>query len=166
IISVGQPQKGENKILDILRNKYVNPSIEFGYYCVYMAFNSEDINIRQAATLYGKKKIMFMPEDVMKRIKKDKNAYKNYELDKNKNLYVWRMNDNRKVKRIIFKLKPEDTSKLLPHQRLLRYKDDTYIMDDDFHYSVVTIDNTPYLIFTCPTTNISRRIDTIHYENE
>ena len=76
------------------------------------------------------------------------------------------MNDNRKVKRIIFKLKPEDTSKLLPHQRLLRYKDDTYIMDDDFHYSVVTIDNTPYLIFTCPTTNISRRIDTIHYENE
>jgi hypothetical protein len=104
--------------------------------------------------------------DMIERIKKDKNAYKNYELDKNKNMYVWRMNDNRKVKRIIFKLKPEDTSKLLPHQRLLRYKDDTYIMDDDFHYSVVTIDNTPYLIFTCPTTNISRRIDTIHYENE
>ncbi len=166
IISVRQPQKGENKILDILRNKYVNPSIEFGYYCVYMAFNSKDINMRQAAVLYGKKKMAFIPEDVIERIKKDKNAYKNYELDKNKNMYVWRMNDNRKVKRIIFKLKPEDTSKLLPHQRLLRYKDDTYIMDDDFHNSVVTIDNTPYLIFTCPTTNISRRIDTIHYENE
>lgn len=166
IISVRQPEKGRSRIMDFFREHYVNPSVEFGYYCVYMAFNTNDINTRLAAALYGKKSMVFIPEDIINHIKNDSNAYINYDLDLNKDLYVWRLKENRNVKRIIFKLKPEETSKLLPHQKLVVYRDNEYIMDDKFHYSVVLIDNNPYLIFTCPTTNIYRRIDTIQYEYE
>ena len=164
IISVRQPEKGRSRIMDFFREHYVNPSVEFGYYCVYMAFNTNDINTRLAAAISGKKDIVFLPEDVVERIESDENAYTNYELDRNKNLYVWRIKDNHQVKRIVFNLKPEDTSKLLTYQRLMAYKGDTYVMDDDFHYSVVEVCGRSYLIFTKPTTNIYRRIKDIRYE--
>ena len=74
------------------------------------------------------------------------------------------MSENSPVKRVVFKLKPEDYSQLLPHQRIVAYKGDEYVMDDDFHYSVVSIYGNPYLIFTKPTTNIFRRIRQIRYD--
>lgn len=60
LIAVRQPIKGENHIMDFFRERYVNPSAEFGFYCCYMGFNAQDINMRQAATLYGKKKMIFL----------------------------------------------------------------------------------------------------------
>ena len=164
MIRVRQPEKGTNILLDYFREHYVNPSAEFGFYCCYMGFNANDINMRMAAALYGKEKMVFIPEDVVNRIENDSNAYKHYELDKNNSLYIWRMSENSPVKRVVFKLKPEDHSQLLPHQRIVAYKGDEYVMDDDFHYSVVSIYGNPYLIFTKPTTNIFRRIRQIRYD--
>lgn len=163
LIAVRQPIKGENHIMDFFRERYVNPSAEFGFYCCYMGFNAQDINMRQAATLYGKKRMIFLPEDVILKIKSDSTAYQDYQLDKNKSLYVWKLQEEKPIKEIVFHLKPEDINHLWLHQRLVAYREDTYKMDDNFHYSIVHIFGHPYLIFTKPTTNIYRRIDYINY---
>ena len=164
IISVIQPIKGESPILDYFRHHYVNPSAEFGFYCCYMGFNDKDISIRQAAKLYGKNKVLFIPEEIIHRIETDSLAYNDYELDRNKQLYVWRLENQQKVNKVLFYLKPEDMSKLWPHQRLLSYRHDIYELDDNFHYNVVQIEKKNYLFFTCPTTNIFRRIKRIEVQ--
>ena len=160
LIAVRTPQKGENRVMDYFREHYVNSSFEFGFYCVYMAFDSDDINMRCAARLFGKNRLTFLPEDVVQRIESDSTAYANYELDSNKSLYVWRMTDERPVTAITFMLNDEDTANLLPHQRLVAYKGDDYELDD-FNFEVVSVCGRPYLIFTKPTTNIYRRIKNI-----
>ena len=163
IISVRYPIKGEQPVMDYFRNRFVNPFTDFGYYCSYMGFNAKDINMRYAAALYGKKQMVFLPEDVVQRIESDSTAYYNYELDNHQSLYIWQLSEDKTVNKIVFELKPEDLSLLWPHQRLLAYKDDTFELDDNFHYSVVHINGRSYLIFTRPTTNIYRRINNIRY---
>ena len=160
LIAVNIPRKGENKVMDCFREHYVNSSFEFGFYCSYMAFDAEDINMRCAARLYGKKRLTFLPEDVVRRIEGDSTAYADYELDCNKDLFVWRMKDERPVTGVTFVLNEEDVSQLLPHQRLVAYQGDEYELDD-FKYEVVHVCGHPYLVFTKPTTNIFRRIRTI-----
>ena len=163
LIAVRIAQKGENPMMDFFRERYVNSSFEFGFYCVYMGFDSTDINMRCAARLFGKERLTFLPEDVVERIASDSTAYTNYELDRNNDLYIWRMNDDRPVKAVTFILDDEDTSKLLPHQRLMAYQGDEYELDD-FHFEVINIGGRPFLVFTKPTTNIYRRIRTINVE--
>ena len=163
LIAVVIPQKGENRLMDYFRQHYVNSSFEFGFYCVYMGFDATDINMRCAARLYGKERLVFLPEDVVERIESDSTAYTDYELNRNKDLYVWRLKDDRAVKSVTFILNDEDTSKLLPHQRLLAYHGDKYELDD-FNYEVVKVGGRPYLVLTKPTTNIFRRIKTINIE--
>lgn len=163
LISVPQPTTGKNLLHDYFRSHYVNPSAEFGFFNVYQAFDAQDINMRCAARLYGKERLVFLPEDVVERIKADSTAYNDYELDRHGDLFIWRMADDRPIQRLVFVLNEEDTSALWPHQRLMAYKGNTYELDD-FHYETVTIDGHPYLVFTCPTSNISRRINHIEYE--
>ncbi len=160
LIALHTPQKGDSWVTDHLREHYVNSSFDFGFYCVYMAFDHTDINMRCAARLYGKQQLTFLPEDIVQRIKADSTAYNSYELDRNKELYVWRMHDDRTVKSVTFVLNDEDTSTLMPHQRLLVYQGDEYELDN-FNHEVVRICGRPYLVFTKPTTNIYRRIKTI-----
>lgn len=160
LIAVGVPKRGESKMMDYFREHYVNSSFEFGFYCVYMAFDHSDINMRCAARLFGKERLTFLPDDVIRRIETDSTAYVNYALDDNKSLYVWRMKDWGPVAGVTFVLNDEDTSALLPHQRLVAYKGDTFELDD-FHYELVGVSGRPYLVFTKPTTNIYRRIKNI-----
>lgn len=157
LIAVHRPLKGECRLMDYFREHYVNSSFVFGFYSSYMAFDASDINMRCAARLYGKDRLVFLPEDVVERIKRDATAYKTYELDANKELYVWRMENNKPVSKVRFVLKKEDVSQLSLRQRLMAYKGDSYELDD-FHFEVVRIDGRSYLVFTCPTTNIFRRI--------
>ena len=157
LITVRQPVKGENVLMDYLRSHYVNPSFEFGFYCVYMAFDANDINMRCAARLYNKEKLFFLPEEIVERIDADSLAFTDYEAVANKSLFVWRRDDDRPVSTVRFELNDEDVSKLLPHQRLVAYHGSSYELDD-FNYEVIHIHGRPYLVFTCPTTNIYRRI--------
>lgn len=164
LISVRLPARGENALMDYFRSHYVNPSFEFGFYCVYMAFDASDINMRCAARLYGKDKLFFLPEEVVQRIDADSLAFSDYELVGNQSLYVWRLDSDRPVTAVRFELNDEDVSKLLPHQRLLAYPGNSFELDD-FHYEVVNIYGRPYLVFTCPTTNIYRRIRGVEVVN-
>lgn len=160
LIAVRCPLQGENVMMDYFRNRYVMPSFEFGFYSCYMGFDSNDYNIRCAAKMFDKEKLVFLPDDVVKRIENDSTAYQTYELDANKSLYVWQMKDDTPIEKVTFILKDEDTSSLLPHQRLLSYHGDRYELDN-FHYELITVHDKHYLVFTRPTTNIYRRIDHI-----
>ena len=163
VIAIRYPIKGKEPIKDFFRNRFVNNSAAFGFYCCYMGFNAHDINMRCAATISGKKQLIFLPEDVINRIEKDSTAYRSYELDSHEALYIWQLPDDKQVHKVIFELKPEDISKLNIFQRFVAYKEDTYEYDDNFHYSVVHVNGRPYLVFTRPTTNIYRRISRISY---
>lgn len=163
LIAVSFPHGG-NKLMDCFRSHYVNPCITFGYYSSYMAFDSTDVNMRCAARLYGKEKLVFLPEDVVSRICHDPTAYTEPELCADQSLYVWQLPDSTTtVSKLTFILDDEDLSRLMPHQRLLAYKEPTYEVDD-YRYEVVEVSGRPYLVFTRPMTNIMRRLNHIEYE--
>ena len=164
VIAVRTPLEGRQPVMDFFRSRFVNPCAEFGFYCCYMGFNAKDINMRAAAAMYGKPQLVFLPEDVVQRITTDSTAYQHYELDEHQQLYVWQLEDDKPVSKVIFHLKPEDIASLSLPQRMVAYQGDTYELDDNFHYDVVTVCNRHYLVFTRPTTNIYRRIERIELE--
>lgn len=158
LIAVTLPMHGQNMIMDYFCNHYANPSFDFSFYCSYMGFDAKDINMRCAARLYGKEKMYYLPEDVVRKAEGDSSAYKDYELDDNELLYIWQLPDAlNRVDNLTFVLNDEDSSTLSLLQKLVAYKDSTYVMDD-YNYEVVDIGHRPYLVFTKPTTNIYRRI--------
>jgi hypothetical protein len=163
MISVELPVNGENALTDYFRNHYVNTSFEFGYYSCYMGFDSHDSNVRCAARMYGKEKFIFLPADVAERMAHDSIAYRKYELDKSKNLYVWQLPRGRKVNTVRFILNDEDLSELSLPQRFMAYEGNTYELDD-FRFEVIEVSGRSYLVFTRPTSNIYRRIKSIEYE--
>lgn len=160
LIAVRHPVKGENWLKDVLRDCYVNPTAEFGFFCSYMGFNADDINMRCAAIMYQKERMVFLPTDVVERIEStvgSGDAYEHCRKDACGQLFVWRMKHEGDVRQVVFELNDEDPSTLLPHQRLVAWPGDTYELDDD-HYQVVKAGGRSYLVFTRPTTNIYRRI--------
>ena len=163
VVAVHYPVENNQPVMDFFRRRFVNPAVEFGYYSCYMAFNPHDINIRYAASLYRKQQMVFLPEDVLQRMESDSTAYRHYESDAHQSLYIWQLPEDTPVNKVVFELKPEDLSALWPHQRLVAYKDDIYELDDHFHYSVINVNGRTYLVFTRPTTNITRRIKDIKY---
>lgn len=165
LIAVQLPQEGQNAVMDYFRQHYVNSSVEFGFYCVYMAFDATDNNLRCAAKLYNKPSLTFLPADVVSRIEQDSTAYTSYEKDNHNDLYIWRLPDNRPVRSVRFILNEENLSALHFWQRLMVYEGDVYELDD-FHYEMVQVSERPYLVFTCPTSNISRRIKDIEIDYE
>lgn len=162
LISVPVVEKSKLLLVEYLKQRFVNSSVDFGFYCVYMAFDKNDLNMRCAASYYSKPKVVFLPEDVVQRVMTDSTAYQHYATDSQQQLYIWQLPNFRPVNRVSFVLNKEDLTTLWPHQRLLSYKGDTYELDD-FHYEVIEILNRYYLVFTCPTTNIMRRLHHIEY---
>lgn len=162
LISVPVEKKSNLLSVEYLKQRFVLSSVDFGFYSVYMAFDKNDLNMRCAASYYNKSEVVFLPEDVVRRILTDSTAYKHYATDSEQRLYIWQLPDSRPVKHIIFVLNKENLATLWPHQRLLAYNGDTYELDD-FHYEVIEIANRHYLVFTRPTTNIVRRLHHIVY---
>jgi hypothetical protein len=148
---------GDNWFIDMLRHRYVNPTAEFGFYCSYMGFDAADVNMRCAALLYGKPRLVFLPEDVVRRMETDSTAYAHYELDASGSLYVWRIASGQHVDSVTFVLNPEAPSSLWPHQRLVAYSGDRYTLDP-YRFEEVDVSGRRYVVFTKPTTNIFRRI--------
>lgn len=162
--TVGVPimEKGSCLVRDLLVERYVNPTAEFGFFCCYMGFNSSDTNMRAAASLYGKHSLVFLPADVVERIESDSLAFSTCQLSADGSLYIYRLPRDGKVTSLVFHLNHEDPDCLMPHQRLVAYHGDSYELDD-FRYKVVHVYGKPYLVFTRPTTNIFRRIKRIEY---
>lgn len=163
VIGVRVPVKGQNVVKDYYREHYSFPSFEFGYYSSYMGFDAGDSNMRCAARLFGKDRLVFLPADVVERIERDSTAYSNYELDDSQQLYVWQLKEKQSLSTVRFVLNDENPSQLSPVQRLLVYQGNTFELDD-FRFEVLEICGRPYLVFTRPVSNIYRRINHIEYE--
>jgi len=163
VVGVRTVVKGRNVLMDYMRDRYVQPSFEFGYYCCYMAFDCTDSNIRCAARLSGKERLVFLPADVLERIEHDSTAYADYELDSSQAIYVWRLRAGQTVNKVTFVLNDEDPSELLPHQRLLAYDGNRFELDP-FRFETVEAFGRRYLVFTRPTTKVYRRIHHVELE--
>ena len=149
-------------ILQQIKNRYVNPTVEYGFYNCYMAFDSHDSNSMAFAALHGKKSVILLPEDVISAIEHDSTAYSHYMADKHDKLYIQRLPDSiNVVNKVTFLLGEEVPLKF--YQRPLSYPGYEYELDD-FKHEVVTVCGRNYLVMTIPTTNIKRRIKDLRIE--
>lgn len=149
---------------DIMRRiakRYVNPTIEYSYDNCYMAFDHRDINNRGIARLYGKGRVVFLPEDVLDNIGRDQEAYRQCRTDRHGNLLMLRLHPGQQVSRVTFLL--GDEMPLRFYQRVMTYPADTFELDD-FRHEVIEADNRRFLVMTVPPKNIARRIKRIHIE--
>ena len=165
VVGVPMERGYQGPLANYFYQHYANSAIEFGFFCSYMGFDFKDTNIRCAAALAGKERIIFLPEDVLRRIDSDSTAYTDYQLDESGNLYVWRLQEGQQVKGVTFELNDEDPSTLWPHQRLVAYKGRSYDLDD-FLFEDLTVGGQRFLVFTKPTTNIYRRINHISLKTD
>lgn len=162
IIKVPQFSTDESSLMCLLRLRYTNPTVTFGFYSSYMAFDASDINVRCAARLHHKSILVLLPEDVVDSIEHDSTAYMQPTLDAHQQIYVWRLKSSKHVSKVIFELWPEDVSILTPWQRLVAYKENKYELDVPY-FSILEIYNRRYLIFVKPLTNVYRRIRRITF---
>jgi hypothetical protein len=103
--------------------------------------------------------VAFLPEDVLRKIHEESDAYQDYELDEHGQLYIKRLADDQQVKHIVMKLN-EEVEGLWFYQRLLTYPNDEYEVNEE-QFKTLEIEGKKYLVFTKPTTNIYRRIKEI-----
>lgn len=139
IIKVRQLPADMNTLLKRISRRYVNPTIEFNYNCVYMAFDQHDINNKGAARLYNKTSVIFLPEEIIDNIYRDSTAYLHQETDEHQNLFIKQV-QRKQVNDVTFL---SDTS--------------TFTLDD-FHYELLNIDNRQYIVMTVPPPSIFNRI--------
>ena len=144
----------------IAYERYVMPFADYGFYSCYMGFDANDSNMRYAASLYGKPRLWFLPEDLVEKMVANRIAPGALTTDRGQRLYVTQMHNGQKVGGVEFLLSPESPSSLHFWQRLTAYKDDRYALDD-FHWEVIQVAGRRYLVFTKPVTAISRRIKSV-----
>lgn len=141
--------------------RYVNPTIEFGFFSCYMAFDSQDINSMAVAQLYHQDTVTMLPEDVINKIERDSTAYMHWEADVHGQLYIQSLQDDKEFHQVTFLL--GDEVPLRFYQRILSYQGNEYVLDD-FNHEVVSICGRRYLVMTIPPSNIKRRIKDIRIE--
>lgn len=149
-----------NGLERIAKARYVMQFADYGYYSVYMAFDASDSNIQCAASLYGKHRLRFLPEDMVKKMEADSLAFSTFANDQGGRLYAKRLRNGQKVSGVEFILRPEAPQSLHFWQRWVAYKGDTFALDD-FHWEVVSVAGRKYIVFTRPVTAINRRVQRI-----
>lgn len=144
----------------VVTDRYVQNFADYGIWGSYMPFDPKDSNNRCLARMFGKRKMLLLPEDVLNKMRTDSTAYRQWSADKDGKIYVWQLPSDKKVSEVKFLLKPEDVSKLHFWQRPVVYKPDSFVLDD-FRWEVVPAFGRRYLVFTVPTTNVKRRIGSV-----
>lgn len=121
------------------------------------------------ATLFGKKHIVMLPEDVVGRIETDSTAFTNWEPDTNGRLFIKRLRtaegpegtSTRQAGRLVFLLGDE-----VPLPFFLRWT--TYAgkeyEQNPVKYKVVTVGRYDYIVTLMPMNKIKRRIKAIRVE--
>ncbi|MBQ9669134.1 MAG: hypothetical protein IJV45_10410 [Prevotella sp.] len=153
VIVARTPAYRDNWLVSAMRDRFTIPTCRFDFFSLY-----NNINLRYCKAYFHKEKLVFMPEPVMRRIESDTTAYERCTLVDNANLCIVRLHHNRPVKKMKFVLDSENTSELGFPERLLAYQGDVY-EPEDFRFWTVTIDQRRFLVFSCPTKNIFRRIN-------
>ena len=147
--------------LSAIAKRYVTPTVEYGYYSVYMAFDEHDLNTKAVARLYGKERVVLLPEDVVDKMLNDRTAYIHHATDAHGDLIIQLLGSKQTVSHVSFVLGEEHIQHF--YQRLFSYPDNKLNLDD-FKYEVLNIHNRRYLVMTMPPKNIASGIEHINIE--
>ena len=161
LISIRQIDSNLSWIEKQIVERYINPTVEFGFYSCYMPFDKKDSNMIAVGQKYGKTNIIMLPEDVVNHIQSDSAAYSHWEADAHQQLYVQLLPKGKKVNHVTFLL--TDEVSIAFYQRILTYNGYEYELPD-FNHEVITIQGRNYLVMTIPPKNIKRRIKDIRIE--
>lgn len=156
-VKVRQLRKTGSAMFDALVDRYVLPSVVFGFNTCYQGFDADDINLRSAAALYGKRRVIYLPEDVVEKMENDTAAYARLATDSRGDIAVMRLPQGRRVASLRFILNEERSETIPFYKRFLIYRGDVYEMPAE-KYKTVSICGRTYLIFAVPLSNITRRI--------
>lgn len=157
VVKIRQVGKTGSALFDALVDRYVLPSVIFGFNTCYQGFDADDVNLRSAAVLYGKPRVIYLPEDVVTEIETDTAAYTRLRTDGRGELAVMRIPKGRKVSSLRFILREERPETIPFYKRFLIHKNDVYDMPEQ-KYKTVDICGRTYMIFAVPLSNITRRI--------
>ncbi len=160
VVKVRQVDKTGSRLFDALVDRYVLPSVVFGFNTCYQGFDADDINLRSAAVLYGKKRVIYLPEDVVEKMSADSSAFSRLATDSRGDIAVLRMPQGHKVSSLGFVLRGENPDTIPFYKRFLIYKGDVYDMPEQ-KFKTVDICGRTYLVFAVPLPNISRRVKDI-----
>ena len=149
-----------NELERIAASRYAMPFAEYGFYCCYMGFDAEDSNMQCAASLYGKSRLWFLPEDMVRQMRSSARAFAHFTPDAGHRLLAKRLERGQEVHGVEFVLRPEHLDSLHVWQRVVAYQGDRYALDD-FHWEVIGMAGRRYVGCTQPVTAVSRRIERI-----
>ncbi len=135
--------------------RYVMSPVGFSANTVYVAYDSNEENVRCAAHLCHLPGIYFLPKDVADNISNDPNSYKEYGEDLSGGLMVMQISDSTTVNGVTFIL-GEDNPPL--YKRPFMYKGDEYSAP---RWVIHNINGRRFLFFDKPIPKIARRIKDI-----
>lgn len=138
-------------------NTYTVPFAAYGYNQIYMAFDSDDSNLRCIAAKYHKPTMFFLPADVVERVGEGNLSHSKFTEFQGDNLFVRPLDDGENVSRVAFILDGNDLSSLHWWQKLTAYRGDEFVLDD-FRWQVVGVGSKRLLVLTMPHNNILLRM--------
>lgn len=135
--------------------KFTFNQVEFGPNTNYFAPDSTDENVRCAATLLGKKRLVFLPDDMLHNIMHNPNSYQKYSENIAGEMIAMQIPKGTKVNKITFIL-GEDNPPL--YKRPFMFHGYSY---EAKRWQVIEINGRFFVFFDKPIPKISRRIKDI-----
>lgn len=160
VVKVRQMSDTGCALFDALVERYVVPSVEFGFFSCYQGFDADDVNLRSAAMLYGKRRVIYLPEEFAVRLQDMPQTFKGVMSDACGKIWVVCLPDGSRAKALRFLLHPEPPESLPLYKRPFAYEGDCYELPE-LKFKTVELYGRTYLFFARPLTNVYRRIKSI-----
>ena len=145
-----------SKPFDALVNRYVKPSVQFGFYSCYQGFDTSDINLRSAAAAFGKPGMIYLPCDIAAAVAADSVSCGVARYDAYGEMGVMRLPEGRTAASIQFGLKSLDEVDVPLYKRFATFRGDDYTLPED-KYKTVNICGRNYLFFARPLPDVRNR---------
>lgn len=162
IISVPQIKPTSNPILSYIFDNYLREPVKFGPFENAQGFVQNNAHVKCMKILFNKKKLYFLPKDIVEKLKRNQIRKSFFTYNKYKELMILEIKEKGLIKEVKLLLKNEDINTLPIYKRFLAYRADSYIIPEGY-YAPLLYNQKKYLIVCCPTRNISRRIKNIIY---
>ncbi len=160
---MAQIAKGDTDIIRVRQvmgcnyfiRKFTFPQVEFGPNTYYFAPDSTDENVRCAATLLGRERLVFLPDDMVGKIMDNSDSYIAYGESMYDGMLAMQIPTDKKVERVTFVL-GEDTPPF--YKRPFMYGGYTY---DAPRWQVIEVNGRNFVFFDKPVPKIFRRVKDI-----
>lgn len=140
---------------DYFIRKFTFRQVEFSPNTYYFAPDSTDENVRCAATLLDRERLLFLPDDMVENIMNNPDSYMRYGENIAGEMFAMQIPKGTKVNKITFIL-GEDNPPF--YKRPFMYKGDTY---EAKRWQAIEINGRQFVFFDKPFPKIARRIKDI-----